>query len=95
MCSFFWHRKPWKFGMWITQIDCETTTRIQSPPGCTQYYLGTDGIVKTFNFEGVQYLANQNYRICIRAERSACHMMLATDPNQFSLQVNNGLNSVK
>ena len=60
---------------------------IQAPSGCTQYYLGSDGVLKTFNFEGVQYLAKQNYRICIRSERGACHLKLDSDPNQFSLQV--------
>ena len=85
--ALFFCRTPWKFGMWITQIDCEASSMIQAPSGCTQYYLGSDGVLKTFNFEGVQYLAKQNYRICIRSERGACHLKLDSDPNQFSLQV--------
>ena len=56
--------KLYRFGFWITQVDCSGVERspIEAPKGCTQYYLGANGVVKSFNFEGVQYLTNHNYR---------------------------------
>ena len=49
---------------WGLQVDCSGVERspIEAPKGCTQYYLGANGVVKSFNFEGVQYLTNHNYR---------------------------------
>ena len=38
-----------------------------APGGCTQLHFGLEGIIKSFNFEGVQYLNNQNYHSCIRS----------------------------
>jgi hypothetical protein len=55
-------------GLWITQINCHDGSAVQSPPGCTQFHFGSEGIIKTFNFEGVQYMGSQNYKICIRQD---------------------------
>ena len=44
-------------------------------------------MVKSFNFEGVQYLAAQNYKICIRSESGACYIGYAADTNHFMLQL--------
>ena len=79
--------KSYKFGIWITQIDCTENSGIQAPGGCSQYYFGNDGVIKSFNFEGVQYLADQNYKICIRSEPGACFIGYAADTNHFMLQV--------
>ena len=35
---------------------------------------------------GVQYLNNQNYRSCVRAERGSCFVELQADPNHFMLE---------
>ena len=35
---------------------------------------------------GVQYLNNQNYRSCVRAERDSCFVELQADPNHFMLE---------
>ena len=72
---------PYKFGLWITQvvkrnisqlksalqIDCYDGSSVMAPGGCTQLHFGLEGIIKSFNFEGVQYLNNQNYHSCIRS----------------------------
>ena len=50
-------------GLWLTQINCRESTAVQAPAGCTQYHFGNEGVIKSFNFEGVQYLASQNYKI--------------------------------
>ena len=76
----------YKLGIWITQIDCKENSGIEAPGGCSQYHFGNEGVIKTFNFEGVQYLADQNYKICIRSEPGACFIGYAADTNHFMLQ---------
>ncbi|XP_053673742.1 uncharacterized protein LOC128724002 [Anopheles nili] len=45
----------------------------RSPTGCMQYFTGTEGLIQTFNFaENGRYLANHNYRACIRQEKGMC-----------------------
>ncbi|KFB36679.1 AGAP008199-PA-like protein [Anopheles sinensis] len=45
----------------------------RSPTGCMQYFTGTEGLIQTFNFaENGRYLANHNYRACIRQEKDMC-----------------------
>ncbi|XP_050072277.1 uncharacterized protein LOC126560358 [Anopheles maculipalpis] len=45
----------------------------RSPSGCMQYFTGTEGLIQTFNFaENGRYLANHNYRACIRQEKGMC-----------------------
>ena len=65
---------------------------MEAPGGCSQYYFGKEGIIKTFNFEGVQYLAGQNYKMCIRSEAGACYVALEAEINHFMLQVRKLLN---
>ena len=79
--------KPYKFGLWLTQISCKEAPMVLAPGGCSQYHFGNEGVIKTFNFEGVQYLADQNYKICVRSEQGACFIGYAADTNHFMLQV--------
>ena len=59
---------PYKFGLWITQvrsperhpeyprlvqIDCYDGTSVMAPGGCSQLHFGMEGVIKSFNFEGV------------------------------------------
>ena len=74
-------------GIWITQINCAEKSIVEAPGGCNQYYFGKEGIIKTFNFEGVQYLAGQNYKMCIRSEAGACYVAFEAETNHFMLQV--------
>lgn len=77
---------PYKFGLWITQIDCFDGSSVMAPGGCTQFHFGMEGIIKSFNFEGVQYLNNQNYKSCIRSERGSCFVEFQADANHFMLE---------
>ena len=77
---------PYKFGLWMTQINCFEGSSLQAPGGCTQFHFGKGGVIKSFNFEGVQYLNNQNYKTCIRSEVEACFMELRADSNHFMLE---------
>lgn len=60
---------------------------MEAPGGCTQYHFGKEGILKSFNFEGIQYLGNQNYKICIGSVTGACYLKVEADLNHFMLQV--------
>ena len=86
-CNKIYELALFKFGLWLTQMECGSNSQLRAPDGCTQYYLAEDGIIKTFNFEGVQYLANQNYRACIRSKRDACFVVYQADANQFLYQL--------
>jgi len=77
---------PYKFGLWITQIGCDTDSSVMAPPGCTQYHFGSQSTIKSFNFEGVQYLNNQNYKICIKSDQGSCYGEFRADTNQFMLE---------
>ncbi|XP_018024185.1 uncharacterized protein LOC108679948, partial [Hyalella azteca] len=34
----------------VTQIDCTSSSSIQAPSGCLQYYTGSTGTIKSFNY---------------------------------------------
>ena len=55
-------------------------TELTAPCGCGQYFTSTEGTVKGFNADGPtetdNYLAGQNYAICIRRERGFCSVSL-------------------
>ena len=53
-----------------------------APTGCTQYYFGaTEGLIRTYNFEGGHHLADQNQNICVRRERDFCRICYTTVMN--------------
>ena len=68
--------------MWsirVTQYACDSP--VKAPDGCTQYFFdptGT-GVVKTYNFDGGQHLANQKQTICVRRERGNCRICWSTE----------------
>ena len=58
-----------------------------APTGCVQYYVGEKGVVKSFNFEGLQYFVDQDIRICIKPERGHCNIQFEAEANQFMISV--------
>ncbi|KAB0796698.1 hypothetical protein PPYR_10759 [Photinus pyralis] len=71
--------RTWK--MRISQIPC--TSRNRGEMGCLQYYNGVSGQIKSFNYDlatGLQ-LSNQDYSICIRAERNFCSIQYTACPD--------------
>ena len=62
-----------------------TMITIQAPTGCFQYHFDTSGLMKSFNYEGGQYLNNQHYRICILASSDACQIEY-TSEGEFMLE---------
>ncbi|XP_059096772.1 uncharacterized protein LOC131891258 [Tigriopus californicus] len=63
----------------IIQISCDDPDL--PPQGCTQYFTGSSGIVRTLNYnEGNgQHLANQNQLICVRRESENCRICWFTN----------------
>ena len=45
------------------------------------------GVVKSFNFEGLQYFVDQDIRICIKPERGHCNIQFEAEANQFMISV--------
>jgi len=54
----------------LRQISC--TAAWKAPTDCVQYFTGTTGIVKSYNFAGAQLLNAQSYSNCIRTETGYC-----------------------
>lgn len=70
--------------IYVTQYTCGQED-IAGPRGCLQYFTGTSGTVKSFNFNpsntaaaagtdaSTTHLQNQHYEICIRREAGYCY----------------------
>eukprot|EP00095_Tigriopus_kingsejongensis_P006832 maker-scaffold82_size396747-snap-gene-2.33 protein:Tk06832 transcript:maker-scaffold82_size396747-snap-gene-2.33-mRNA-1 annotation:"hypothetical protein SINV_00302" len=56
----------------VAQIPCRSN--FKAPPDCLQYFTGSMGKIKTFNFDdpATSHLANQKYSACIRQELGHC-----------------------
>jgi len=62
----------------VSQISSSDGTN--PPPGCLQYFTGTEGSVANFNFKNRQtsyHLSSQRYQICWRRERGYCSICYA------------------
>lgn len=60
------------FTIKVTQVEC--TSKRAAPSGCTQYFTGDSGTIETYNYNSAAgvLLANQDYSMCIRTERTYC-----------------------
>lgn len=60
------------FTIKVTQVPCNSKTK--APQGCLQYFTGNTGTITTYNYNsgGGVLLTNQDYSICVRAERTYC-----------------------
>lgn len=59
-----------QFNIFVRQIECNSLSR--APTDCVQYYTGTSGTIRSFNWGGSQLLRGMDYRICIRDEEGYC-----------------------
>ena len=61
----------------------------RAPTDCVQYFTGTAGSVKSYNYAGGQILAGQRYNNCIRTEKGYCAIQWkessTTSPDPFGL----------
>merc|ERR1712061_351874 len=75
------------FNILARQISC--TASYKAPTDCVQYFTGTAGSVKSYNYAGGQILAGQRYNNCIRTEKGYCAIQWkessTTSPDPFSL----------
>jgi len=76
----------------IRTREIECSSEVLPPDGCTQYYTGTSGVIKSFNADApapMTILAD-SYKICMRQEDGRCTMNLSETrpeaaPNSFFL----------
>jgi len=61
------------FNILLTQISCTAAWR--APTDCAQYFTGSAGNIKSYNFAGGQLLNAQYYTNCIRTEAGYCGIM--------------------
>jgi len=54
----------------VSQLACTDPWR--APDDCLQYYTGSSGEFKSFNFANGQLLSSQAYRVCFRQELDFC-----------------------
>ncbi|VEN42972.1 unnamed protein product [Callosobruchus maculatus] len=72
-------QRNWKIR--VLQIPCTSLNRAEN--GCLQYFTGVAGQILSFNYDpttGAQ-LSNQDYGICIRAERNFCGIQYTQCPD--------------
>jgi len=67
------------FTIKVTQVKCNS--KRQAPENCLQYLTSAQGQFETFNYQtgAGAHLANQDYCICIRADRTSCTVCYATE----------------
>jgi len=69
------------------QISC--TAEWKAPTDCVQYFTGKSGSVKSYNFQGSQFLKGQIYNNCIRTEKGYCAIQWkessTTSPDPFAI----------
>ena len=76
-------------------INCCFTGTIEynpyprAPTDCVQYFTGKSGSVKSYNFQGSQFLKGQIYNNCIRTEKGYCAIQWkessTTSPDPFAI----------
>jgi len=72
------------FEIKITQLACDSPTR--PPVGCLQYFVGTEGRIKSFNWDGGNgHLPDQDYTMCIRQEKGFCCTKYSLCPSENGL----------
>jgi len=66
------------FTIKVTQVKCNS--KRQAPENCLQYLTAATGQFETFNYQNQAgyHLANQDYCVCIRADRTACTTCFVT-----------------
>jgi len=60
----------------VMQISCSSWWKPQD--GCSQWYTGTTGYVKSFNYDEGTHLADQLYTVCVRQEYGYCSIEWAS-----------------
>jgi hypothetical protein len=65
----------------ISQIHCGSLSKADQ--GCTQYFTGVSGRIRSFNFDAPygRQLSNQDYSICLRTEKNFCSVQYTPCPD--------------
>jgi len=67
----------------VSQIAC--TDPNKPPEGCTQWYTGVSGTIRSYNYPGGYHLASQEYIICLRREEGYCSNSYYADDDGFKV----------
>eukprot|EP00094_Tigriopus_californicus_P001547 TCALIF_01496-PA protein Name:"Protein of unknown function" AED:0.20 eAED:0.20 QI:54/0.5/1/1/0.83/0.85/7/232/178 len=65
--------------------------QVRAPSGCAQFFTGVSGTITSYNFQGGEFLRNQDYTHCIRQEEGFCQFQLYETPgvpDAFSVSEN-------
>lgn len=79
--------RKWKIK--VSQVECNSKSKPEQ--GCLQYFTGSSGTVKTFNWDdnqaSLEHLNNQKYQVCIRQESGYCTIgwKQSSDPDSFKI----------
>ena len=75
------------FNVLARQVSCTATWR--APTDCTQYFTGSAGSVKSYNYAGGQLLQGNYYTNCIRTEAGYCRIQWkessTSSPDTFAM----------
>merc|ERR1712241_261922 len=86
----------------IHVLQYSSSNEMGGPPGCLQFYTGTTGTVKTFNYVTATettstHLQNQDYNVCVRALADMCSLCwlpstvgTSATPTRGSFALSNG-----
>jgi len=74
-----------QYNIHVTQYDRSNSVNLAGQAGCLQYHTGNEGIVNSFNWQGVgdengpvsTHLSNQDYKVCIRQTAGYCYICWA------------------
>ncbi|KAK7076760.1 hypothetical protein SK128_022907, partial [Halocaridina rubra] len=76
----------YRWGVWISQINCKDQSTIEAPPGCFQYFTESTGEIKSFSYDDGTYYVDQHYRICIATSRNTCSVTFSAQPQEFMIE---------
>ncbi|XP_071515664.1 LOW QUALITY PROTEIN: uncharacterized protein [Panulirus ornatus] len=76
----------YRWGLWITQIDCLNPSPLRAPTGCFQYFPESSGVLKSFSFDDGQYYVDQHYRLCLGVAPGTCSVTFTSQPRHFMIE---------
>ncbi|XP_066974560.1 location of vulva defective 1-like [Macrobrachium rosenbergii] len=76
----------YRWGLWLTQLDCHEPSAILAPSGCFQYFTESTGEIKSFSFEDGEYYIDQHYRICLATTPKICSVTFSAQEQQFMIE---------
>jgi len=69
------------FTIKVLQVKCNS--KLRAPENCLQYLTASSGTITAYNWNSGAgpHLANQDYCVCLRSDRTACTLCMSTSTN--------------